>query len=178
MIWYFRKGLRLSVRVEMEQRGRELDSFKELVKKTVDTKAKAALRPRSYACETDQHCLRGSQPSAAKANTQGQPIKNQRVKKLKSKPQKSKALAPQRFDNAETFEKAWKKKKKNNWKFWQSRRSDDVSSRVTAAIGGNMTNNPVRGSWPQKDVSQIICYNCNKKGHYATKCPKPPKPKN
>ena len=60
MIRYFREGLRPSVRVEMEQRGRELDSFEELVEKAVDAEAKAALRPRSYARETDQHCLQGS----------------------------------------------------------------------------------------------------------------------
>ena len=60
MIRYFREGLRPSVRVEMEQRGRELDSFEELVEKAVDAEAKAALRPRSYARKTDQHCLRGS----------------------------------------------------------------------------------------------------------------------
>ena len=53
MTWYFQKSLRPSVRVEIEQCGRELDSFKELVKKTVDAEAKAALQPRSYACETD-----------------------------------------------------------------------------------------------------------------------------
>ena len=71
MIWYFQEGFRPSVIVKMEQRGRELNSFEELVKKTVNAKAKAALWPRSYACKTDQHCLRGSQPSAVKTNTQG-----------------------------------------------------------------------------------------------------------
>ena len=93
MIRYFREGLRPSVRVEMEQRGRELDSFEELVEKTVDAKAKAALRPRSYVRKTDQHCLWGSRPSAAKANTQGQPMKDPRVEEPKSKPQESKAPA-------------------------------------------------------------------------------------
>ena len=57
MIWYFQEGLRPPARVEMEQRGRELDSFGELVKKIVDAKAKAAFRPRSYVCKTDQHCF-------------------------------------------------------------------------------------------------------------------------
>ena len=37
----------------MEQRGRELDSFEELVEKPVDAEAKAALRPRSYTYKTD-----------------------------------------------------------------------------------------------------------------------------
>ena len=41
----------------MEQRGQELNSFEELVEKTVDAKAKAALRPRFFVCKTNQHCL-------------------------------------------------------------------------------------------------------------------------
>ena len=107
MIWYFREGLRPSIRVEMEQRGRELDSFEELVEKAVDAEAKAALRPRSYARETDQHCLQGSRPSAAKTSTQGQPMKDPRVEEPKSRPQELKALAAQRStNNAETSEQA------------------------------------------------------------------------
>ena len=105
MIWYFQKGLRPLVRVEMEQRGRKLDSFKELVEKAIDAKAKAALRTRFYACETNQHCLQGSRPSAAKTSTQGQPMKDSRVEKPKSKPQESKAPALRRStNNAETSE--------------------------------------------------------------------------
>ena len=123
MIRYFREGLRPSVRVEMEQRGRELDSFEELVKKAVDAKAKAALRPRSYACETDQYCLWGSRPSAAKASTQGQPMKDPRFEQPKSRPQESKALARQRYNSAEPSEKARKEKKKNDRQNKRDRRT-------------------------------------------------------
>ena len=87
----------------MEQRGRELDSFEELVKNAVDAEAKAALRPRFYARKIDQYCLRGSRPSAAKTSTQDQPMKDPRVEKPKSRSQESKAPASQRStDNAET----------------------------------------------------------------------------
>ena len=86
IIWYFRKGFRPSVKVEMEQCGQKLDSFKELVEKAVDAKAKAALWPRFYTCETDQCYLRGSRPSAAKVSTQGQPLKDPKVEEPKFKP--------------------------------------------------------------------------------------------
>ena len=113
MIWYFREGLRPSVRVETEQCGREVNSFEELVEKAVDARAKAALRSRSCARETDQHCIQGSRPSAAKTSTQSQPMKDQRVEERKSRPQKSKAPAPQHStDNAETSDHARKEKKK------------------------------------------------------------------
>ena len=54
MIRYFGEDLKLSIRAEMEQRGRELDSFEELVEKAKDVETKAALRPRAYARDTDQ----------------------------------------------------------------------------------------------------------------------------
>lgn len=62
MIWYFRKGLKPSVRVELEQCGRELDSFEEIIEKAVNAMNKAALRPHSYVCDTDQHCFQGNRP--------------------------------------------------------------------------------------------------------------------
>ena len=57
MIWYFREGLKPSIRAEMKQRGRELDSLKELVEKAKDAEAKAALWPRAYAWDTNQYCF-------------------------------------------------------------------------------------------------------------------------
>ena len=47
------------MQVKIEQRGQELDSFEEIVKKAIDAKGKAAFRPRSYTCNIDQHCFRG-----------------------------------------------------------------------------------------------------------------------
>ena len=94
------------MRVEMEQRGRELDSFKEIVKKTVNAKAKAALMPCSYARNTDQHCFQGSWPSAAKTSIQGKPIKDPRVEKPKPRSQEQKISSTQRFDSSETSKQA------------------------------------------------------------------------
>ena len=114
IIRYFQEGLCPSVRVEREQRGRELNSFEELVEKAVDTEAKTALQPRSYACKTDQHCLRGSWPSAAKTSTQSQLMKDASVEKPNSKPQELKAPAFQRSNSSETSKQAWKEKKKKH----------------------------------------------------------------
>ena len=179
MIQYFRECLRPSVRVEMEERGRELDSFKELVEKTVDAEAKAALRPRSYARKTNQYCLWGSRPLAAKASTQGQPMKDPRVEEPKSRPQESKAPAPQRPDSAETSEKARKEKKKNDRRNKKDRRAREGSPPAT---GVNTTDaddsRKKRSGSNRRDPSEVVCYNCNKKGHYSNKCPEPPKSKN
>ena len=106
MIQYFREGLRPSMQVKMEQRGQKLNSFEEIVKKAIDAKAKAALRPCSYAHNTNQHCLWGSPPSGAKTSAQGQLMKDPRVEEPKPKSQKQKASAPQRSNSTETSKQA------------------------------------------------------------------------
>ena len=108
MVRYFHKGLKPSVWAKMKQRGQELHSFEELVQKAVDAEAKAALRPCSYIRNTNQYCLQSSHPAhstTAKIPLQGHQIKDSQVKELK-KPQEPNAPASQRFDNAETSEKA------------------------------------------------------------------------
>ena len=69
MIEYFWKGLCPSVQVKIEQCGRELNSFEEIIEKAVDTEAKVALRPCSYSCNIDQYYFQGSRPLIAKTNT-------------------------------------------------------------------------------------------------------------
>ena len=152
----------------MEQCGQELDSFEEQVKKAVDAKAKAALRLDSYACKTDQSCLRRSRPSAAKASTQGQPMKDPRVEEPK-KSQELKAPAPQRSDSFETSEQAHKGKKKKN-KQHRGQKRQKCSTLAT-----KVNNTSAKRSRPQKNISQVPCFNCNKKRHYSNKCPKPSK---
>ena len=136
MIWYIQKDLRPSVRVEIEQRGQELDSFEKLIKKAIDAKAKAALWPCSYACNTNQRCLRDSWLSAAKASTQSQLIKDSSVKEPKSGPQESKVPASERSNSAETSEKARKKKKKKD-KRHQGQKPQESSTPTT---GSNLIN--------------------------------------
>ena len=179
MIRYFWEGLRHSVRVKMKQRGQKLDSFKELVEKAVDAEAKAALRPCSYARKTNEYCFRGSWPSAAKSSTQGQSMKDLRVKEPKSRPQELKALALQRFDSAETFEKTWKEKKKNHC---QNKRDCYAREGSTPATKINTTDTndskKKKNGSNLRNPSEVVYYIYNQKGHYSNKCPKPLKSKN
>ena len=74
-ICYFREALKPSVQAEIEQCGRELKSFKKLIQKAIEGKAKADLWLCSYICNTDQYCLRGSRSAhstIAKILPQGQ----------------------------------------------------------------------------------------------------------
>ena len=53
MIWYFQEGLRSSIRAQLDIRDRDLDSWDEVVDKTVDAKAKASLQAPSGTREID-----------------------------------------------------------------------------------------------------------------------------
>ena len=108
MIRYFREGLKPSIQAEMEQRGRELDNFKDTIQKTVDAETKAALRPRSAARETDQHCPRGTRP----AKSQGSPMKDPRIEEPKARTQET--TFPYHHESSETsVPKAWRRKRRN-----------------------------------------------------------------
>lgn len=47
----------------MEQRGRKVNSWDELVQKTIDVNAKASLHHPSIIHEMDQRCRRGNRPA-------------------------------------------------------------------------------------------------------------------
>ena len=65
LIRFFREGLKPSIKAQMEQRGRELDSWEELVEKAIDAEAKASLQPQSILREMDQRCPHGNRPAHA-----------------------------------------------------------------------------------------------------------------
>ena len=63
MIRYFREGLRPSIRAQLDARGRELDSWEEVVEKAVDVEAKALLEIPSGTQKIDAKCLWGYKPA-------------------------------------------------------------------------------------------------------------------
>ena len=126
------------MQVELEQRGQKLVSFEEIVETTVDAKAKAAFKPRSYACNTNQYCLRDCWPSPGKTNTQGQSMIDPWVEEPKLKFQEQKALVFQRFNSAETSEQARKEKKKKEKR--ERRNREKRPQDTTPATGVNITN--------------------------------------
>ena len=62
IIRYFRKGLRPSVRAQLDTRGRNQDYWEEAVKKAVNAEAKALLQSFSSICDMDSRCPRGNRP--------------------------------------------------------------------------------------------------------------------
>lgn len=149
----------------MENQVRKYKNWDELAEKTVAAEAKAALRPASYIRKWIS-IVPGVIVRPAK--TQGSSMKDPRIEKSKEKNLGSgrsgsgSGSSPQRTE-AEPFKK--KRKKKNRGPYCGSRWGSQGS-------GGTPTTRVYKA---QKDLSHITCFNCNQKGHYATKCPKPRK---
>ncbi len=66
LICYFRKGLRPSIRAQLDHRGRDLDGWEEVVEKAGDVEAKANLQPLFYVRDIDVRCPKGHRLSAKK----------------------------------------------------------------------------------------------------------------
>ena len=58
MIQYFQEDLKPFIRAQLDAQGRDLDSWKEAIKKTVNVEAKAILQSSSNTCNMDSRCPR------------------------------------------------------------------------------------------------------------------------
>ena len=169
MICYFREGLKSSIKVEMEQQDRESIDFEEMVQRAVNAEAKAGLRSSTMVRELDAHCPRGHRPSyntSSKVQTQGTTANEPRTKESRSKEAKStdgKAPVPPR-SNEPT--KPNRKKKKREW--LKKKKDSTLVTEDNAIEAQKKKRTP-------GDISQVTCYNCQKKGHFANKCPESPK---
>ena len=157
-----------------DQDNSQLIDYEELVAKAVKAEAKAGLRPSSYVRETDLSCLRGNQPphtTTHKVQTQGV-VKNHCEDD--SKTFKGFASTPAATQDSEPSDKGKKDKKK---KYWQGKKDSKESKDSTnPASGVNAAEVGGKGKRrKKKDVSEITCFNCNKRGHYSNSCPEPPK---
>ena len=135
MLRYFREGLRPSIRVELEHRDLELESFEQLIKKVVEAEGKASLRPRTTTWEMDQHCSRGSRPTnttVAKANTPNSSMKDPRVEEPKVRTQE--ATSPYHHKSIEISDRKTRKEKKKQHRLEHERAWDNSGSAPTTKV--------------------------------------------
>lgn len=100
LIRFFRDSLRPSIKVQIENNGKELHDWENLVQKTIKAEAKASLLPPSMLRETDQRIARGKRPAKnTKASTQGASMRDPRTDKSKprTKKQSRPLLSPRRL---------------------------------------------------------------------------------
>lgn len=91
MICYFWEGLKLLVKVEIEQRSRKLNRFDKPIEKSINVKVQTSLRLCLYTCKTNQHYAWASCPGTTKSYIQSASMNNFKVKELKIWPQQPQA---------------------------------------------------------------------------------------
>ena len=170
LIQIFRNGLKPSIATQIEQRGRENDSWEELVEKTIEAEAKVSFLPSPFVRDMDQRCPQGNRP-ATMSKSQAFSTRDPRDELSLNKALASNKLPhSSRSKNGDTSDKkAWKEKKKK-----QRRRDVEQAGKdPTPATGVNASGTKTH-PW-RKNSSLITCYNCNKKGHYVDHCSEPKK---
>ena len=153
MIRYFWKDLRPSVRAQLDTQGRDLDSWKEAVKKTVNAEAKTLLQSSASTRDMDSRCPQGNRPAKKEEKNFGG--------KNKSTDSISADISSGKQSSSTQQASSAHPKKDHRGSPWRERRQDQDSP----AMGVNVT--------PKKekaDFSQVNCFHCRKKGHYANKC--------
>ena len=184
MLRYFREGLRPSIRVELEHRDLELESFEQLVKKVVEAEGKASLRPRTTTREMDQRCPQGNRPThttvakfpaSATWDPRDNPSPTQASSTWDLQDEPSEKVPTQynlphflhahssRSENGKVSDRKARKEKKKRHRREQARRG-------SISISATDVN--------RRELSQVTCYRCLRKGHYADKCTKPNKDRN
>ncbi len=162
LICYFREGLRPSIRAQLDNRGRDLDAWDEMVEKTVNAEAKASLQPPSGTRKIDSRCSKGYRPLVKKDkdNTyweQRDETSNKDKEKAKCHNLLSSANQPQT--------------QASNSK----RRQRKGRGGGHPATGVNATKVVKKDKDKANDLSHVECYTYKQKGHYANKYPDKPK---
>lgn len=82
----------------------------------------------------------------------------------------------QRINNAEISKKARKKKKKSQRNQKRNQKDFTLASGVNAIEFGELGKRKNKNwKYLDRNLSTIMCYNCDKKGYYINICPNPPK---
>lgn len=126
MLRYFRKGLWPSIRVQLQYQNLEVESFKQLMKKIVETKSNASLWPYTTTQKIDQYCFRCfllANTNITKVSTLNSFMKDSKIDKLKFWTQEITTF--QCTNNTKISKKAWKKKK-NNQQNWRKNQEDSI----------------------------------------------------
>ena len=165
IVRYFKKGLKPSIKNEINQDATHLNNYKKLVAKAVRAEAKASLQLSFYVQKTDPQIPRGSwlaHTTAHKVQTQGA-VKDHCEDKSKAKNPVSTPA-----QDSKPFNKAKKDKKKKQYRDKKNFR--EPRDFTILAFGVNAAKVKGKKKKNKKNVSEIMYFNCNKKEYYVNRC--------
>ena len=141
-----------------------------MVQKAVNAEAKAGLRSSTMVWDSDAYCPRSHRPSyntSSKVQTQDSKDLS-RPKKTKPKDSKS---ASSRDNAAESPKKDNKKDKK---KRFRGQRQEYTGKQKEQILATNVNITDVSKKKKKRhNVSDITCFNCDKKSYFASNCIEP-----
>ena len=153
MIRCFLEGLKPSVRAQMDTRGRDLNSWEEAVEKAVNAEAKAMLQSSASTRDMDSRCSKENRPAKKEEKDSGG--KN---KSTDSAP--ADIPSGKQTSSTQQASSAYPKKDHRRGPWHGRRRGQDSPTTGVNAI-------PKK----EEDLSQVKCFHCRKKGHFANRCP-------
>ena len=141
-------------------------NFEEMVQRAVNAEAKAGLRSTIIVRDSDiryPRDHRSSNNTASKVQTQGTAVKDSfHPEELKGKDPKS---VPPHDDSAEPA------KKENKHKRFKRQWECTMEPKKTLATGDNTVDAAKKKK--KCDISKVMCFNCDKKGHSANENTEP-----
>ena len=179
----FYDGLRPSVKLWIGEEGRQQLSWDDLISAANRAEAKARIEDYRH---LDQRCPKGKRPLKLSIDSRDEkPGEKPQPKATTSGLSVTPAKPASGFQQgSEAAEKARKEKRKNWQQKQRERREASANPEGNPATGSNTTGGKKKAGQNRgqkrgqnQDLSQVTCWNCDKKGHYATNCTKLPKPK-
>ena len=162
MIRYFRKGLRPSVWAQLDARGRDLDSLQEAVEKAINVEAKALLQSSASTRNMDLMCPQEKRP--AKKEEKDCSRKNKSTDSAYSDTSSGKQLSSTQQTSSANPKKDQDHQQGGFWQQRGQRKQGQSHNSPATGVNASTVKKEV------KDISQVECYNCHRKGHYATNC--------
>lgn len=145
----------------MDQNGQPLEDWTTLIQRTVNAKAKARHHPASMLRDMDQRAPRGRRSAKIATSTyENTKLKDLRVEENKPKPQPSADVS--------RFRKKRKKDRCQRGQYSKNRDGATPATMVNVVEPGKPNRKKKRKNG--RDMSLITCFNCDKKGHYSSKC--------
>ena len=171
MIHYFWEDLKPSLKNEIKQQNRVLTSFKEMIQRAVNAKAKADLRLSIMIRDAVSHCSRShcpSQKTSAKVQTQSSTAKESKPKEFRPKDLKpANGKTPALLCTNKSGKISRQDNKKEYFKKKRDRKNSILATENNAIEGEKKWNNWGHGKY----------YNCQKKRYFARNCLEPSKNK-